>query len=1287
MEELNQFLNSVEASARRIIKQQNKKQQEQLVRDRAALTRAAKNGGVITPGSSNTVSVMGSPTKSVTREVLKATYSPGGALIVHAPPTPTSPLKSPTNRRSEHDDGVPQATVLPRLPPSPVGDISKAVVSIPPYLPSIDRPRPSKEANQTAINGTMEAAKKAQREKRTADKILNSPLYKSLAKSKSEPQGFANSTSSIQAVKKTLHDVDHVNLLLKKLGLRDNSSPTRRPDHAVEKRMCNACWASPNKLTGCEHHARVVPSTNNNALAGLSEEAQMLRQMELQGPTSWLSDDLFVKYRSESDRERLWHAFCRLKEAQEERERLGNLSDVPVIPIIVRHPIIAKFYTQVELENLKTQAETRRRNLSKAFIFDVNHIWLTNLDHFNARLLRAQRQRQRKIAHLQSQANGAGVELGITSDDDEEENQDDGAVPSTAELTALRDRRDEAAIREGYCQIQSISTTRALQNAIFPTIDTITVPRQSSSASITLNVTPTSPTVKRRRRPREQPFKVPPLTLLVCGAWNPKDPLDSSALERVPGVAVVGAQRVLWWRYPHDDSSTDYTKAVAIFARSTSLSSSNTILVSLVLALDTPVVTPIWFAWHIGSKMPPPQLYETPHTILQPPQLISPHLTSLLSMKLQTRIDTLLPGTVMLLSSVPHADDLILELDEPYDHRRFWTEFHSGDAFRQWWLIDKRGVVVPNYDVDPQYVRVQIAQPNATSVGGRFTWHAIDPIAHHLNRPRKEKDYVYIIDNHLTCGSNGAIWFIVSMTHEVVRDVAAAKLADHLQMLEDRRRQKEYEEKLMEIEKKIEIGRLQLEAKRQEQKRIEEELTAKAAMTADHFNTNKMAETTLLEWEERLQSSIVVNEQVGWQRREITEDQSQVIFYYSLNEALPRAHRFCWGKPVIWPVDEEDDDGSGRSEASLTSRSDASSSSSSSSQSDDDGLSEDQRKLQEAVTQMATALLADEQFLCVLKAKLGIDSDDDHRHQRRKSTKRPGDDGDDDEDTDADRLDLKDHMIMLTEEQDRSKASLMATKMVKLSLPSKSIKQMHQAKPGEGWKRLKVSQLPKSFARSVYSTRTEGPRSSFINQTNHPTPVGMIDPRESSPYEPPDFIPELKVLRIPKPSMDLQEKKMQWAEYLATHPADGEEAVVVSSSAGKVSAKDALFEKDPAERDQTMEQLVAKALLCSRNNNLQGLEAALDGGCDVNARDNHGNSLFILVCQQGNKKITKFLMRRHADMNLQNLNGNTALHYLIEYKHTDLADYIKSKGAIDTIQNAAGLTCYEGLSLEHVEAI
>lgn len=56
-------------------------------------------------------------------------------------------------------------------------------------------------------------------------------------------------------------------------------------------------------------------------------------------------------------------------------------------------------------------------------------------------------------------------------------------------------------------------------------------------------------------------------------------------------------------------------------------------------------------------------------------------------------------------------------------------------------------------------------------------------------------------------------------------------------------------------------------------------------------------------------------------------------------------------------------------------------------------------------------------------------------------------------------------------------------------------------------------------------------------------------------------------------------------------------------------------------------------------------------------------------------------------VNWQNLNGNTALHYLVEYKHAELAEYVKGKGADDTVANGAGLTCYEGLSVDQVAAL
>jgi hypothetical protein len=109
---------------------------------------------------------------------------------------------------------------------------------------------------------------------------------------------------------------------------------------------------------------------------------------------------------------------------------------------------------------------------------------------------------------------------------------------------------------------------------------------------------------------------------------------------------------------------------------------------------------------------------------------------------------------------------------------------------------------------------------------------------------------------------------------------------------------------------------------------------------------------------------------------------------------------------------------------------------------------------------------------------------------------------------------------------------------------------------------------------------------------------------------------------------------------------------------------------------------VTKAILAIKNHNLSVLEEVLDseGDLDIDTRDQHGNTLFILACQQGSKKLAKFLLRRGSYINAQNHGGNTALHYLHEYSHKNMADWLVRKGADDTLVNAAGNTVYEGIS-------
>jgi hypothetical protein len=90
------------------------------------------------------------------------------------------------------------------------------------------------------------------------------------------------------------------------------------------------------------------------------------------------------------------------------------------------------------------------------------------------------------------------------------------------------------------------------------------------------------------------------------------------------------------------------------------------------------------------------------------------------------------------------------------------------------------------------------------------------------------------------------------------------------------------------------------------------------------------------------------------------------------------------------------------------------------------------------------------------------------------------------------------------------------------------------------------------------------------------------------------------------------------------------------------------------------------------------VESALKEGVAVDARHGPDNNTMLLVCaQNGQKRVAKLLLRNFADMNAQNDRGNTAMHLCYKFNYKELGEYLKTKGADDTIRNAKGQTCYE----------
>ena len=87
----------------------------------------------------------------------------------------------------------------------------------------------------------------------------------------------------------------------------------------------------------------------------------------------------------------------------------------------------------------------------------------------------------------------------------------------------------------------------------------------------------------------------------------------------------------------------------------------------------------------------------------------------------------------------------------------------------------------------------------------------------------------------------------------------------------------------------------------------------------------------------------------------------------------------------------------------------------------------------------------------------------------------------------------------------------------------------------------------------------------------------------------------------------------------------------------------------------------------------------------LNKVDSHGNTLMLLASQNGGLKIAKLLIAKGANVNHQNKQGQTALHYAMEYNYFDfgtwLTDSENGAGADDTLENQFQLTPYDGLGV------
>ncbi|KDO28953.1 hypothetical protein SPRG_06054 [Saprolegnia parasitica CBS 223.65] len=905
--------------------------------------------------------------------------------------------------------------------------------------------------------------------------------------------------------------------------------------------------------------------------------------VEVQGAMSWNIDDLYHKYRAEAEREAAYAA----------SEALQMTHDAAVVPILARHPLYTKYFYAVNQDNQYAQHLSRSKNKTKQFVLSVHTVWLSNLDHFNA------------VFHCNT---------------------------TTTTGKGLCQRLDTTAIHDGYSQIQSVSAQCALQH----TQDVRASPLFRAGAEMARAPPLATATIAGADRfvQRKSPIDdhgLVSLSVLSCGRME--------HLGNVPGTVPLSAFPGLWWCHE------PFTRPAAMYLRDARVSSSDTILVHVVLALDSPRLAPRWFAWVPGSVAAAIEreilfsFSEIPATtvvLLSPPHVESP-------------LDAYWPSPVLLANG--------------HDEHAPETPEFNATRFRQWL---RYATIPPNFDLHAKAFGIRGGYLNRTGLSGRFSWHSDDAVdADDLVRVRLEKDYVVVAENKRSRGSNDPNMYTLEMRHEAIESVHTSGLHAFLSAKQKQREEERLQQQMREIEVKLQAGRLALDAKRAEKRRLEADaLRKKERVQAERDGKAAIDASTVDEWRDRVAHSVLLREWQGWEERR--HDPTHVVFYHHSNPELLNGS--SWDPPHGWPLETDD---AAPLEPPISSESprsnplDTDSGDENKKDGDDDGGD---------VARMAKQLAESEVFLELLRDKLGLLSKPKRAKHTAEtehdSSSESGDSENEDDDGIAARV-----LRTLEREPSIQETSTMSVKRLLRLQITKEASPTQPIRPGEGWKRLNVAKLPKSFAKKVYEPSIATPPPTAV-APNIPLVAGLIDPAKTGTYEQPNDVPDFRAHFVPSLEAEVvlmnkllqsqakRQKQTSIADVFAEMDDDDEPPSPVSDADN-----------------------IRKAVLYTRNNNVKELESMFDAGVHVNAQDENGNSLFILACQQGNKNMCKFLMRRRCDTNMQNFRGNTGLHYCFEYKWHELAEYLKEKGVRDDIPNADGLMCYEGISSEHLAAL
>lgn len=80
---------------------------------------------------------------------------------------------------------------------------------------------------------------------------------------------------------------------------------------------------------------------------------------------------------------------------------------------------------------------------------------------------------------------------------------------------------------------------------------------------------------------------------------------------------------------------------------------------------------------------------------------------------------------------------------------------------------------------------------------------------------------------------------------------------------------------------------------------------------------------------------------------------------------------------------------------------------------------------------------------------------------------------------------------------------------------------------------------------------------------------------------------------------------------------------------------------------------------------------------DINSQDEYGDTFLILSIKHSLNKLSKILIDKGININIQNKDGNSALHYALSSKNFYIADILRKNGAIEDSINKLGYTPWD----------